>query len=176
MATNRRGNTNVDTDLENDLDVTVAGSDRTAGARQTVNEAEARIPVVEEELQVGKREVESGGARIHTSVTETPVQEQVTLREEHVTVERHPVNRPVGEADMSTFREETVELTGRAEVPVVSKEARVVEEVVVGKETTERTETVRDTVRRTDVDVDELNNSDATVTNTAPRTDTNTTR
>lgn len=109
--------------------------------------------VVEEELRVGKRQVERGGVRVHTHVTETPVEEQVTLREERVNVERHQVDRPASEADL---REETVEVTETAEEPVVSKEARVVEEVVISKEVGERTETVHDTVRRKDIEIEEL--------------------
>jgi len=126
-------------------------------AQQTVPaQGEAVIPVVEEELSVGKRAVQRGGVRVYTHVQERPVEESVRLREEHVTVERHPVDRPVTEADRAAFQEGTIELTETAEEAVVSKQARVVEEVVVGKEATERTETVRDTVRRTEVDVEEL--------------------
>ena len=114
------------------------------------------IPVVEEEIQVGKRQVQRGGVRIHTTVTEKPVEEQVTLREEHVHVDRRPVDRAVTDADMAAFKEGSFELTETAEEAVVAKQARVVEEVVVGKEASERTETVRDTVRRTDVDVEQI--------------------
>ncbi len=116
---------------------------------------ETVIPIVEEELAVGKRQVQGGGARIHTYITEKPVSEQVTLRQENVTVERHAVDRAVTEGDMA-FKEQSFEVTETSEVPVVSKTARVVEEVVVGKTATEHTETVRDTVRRTDVDVEEV--------------------
>ena len=116
---------------------------------------EARIPVIEEELHVGKREVEGGGVRVRTRVVERPVEEAVRLREERVNVERRPVNRPVSEADLSAFREGTFELRERSEEAVVDKTARVVEEVAINKEVGERTETVRDTVRKTDVDVDE---------------------
>jgi len=119
-------------------------------------QGETALPVVEEELQVGKREVQKGGIRVYSHVEERPVEEQVRLREEHVRIERRPVDRPAGDADFSTFKEGTIEVTERAEVPVVQKEARVVEEVVVGKEATERTETVRDTVRRTDVEVERI--------------------
>jgi len=122
----------------------------------TSREGETVIPVVEEELTVGKRAVERGGARVRTYVTEQPVEEAVRLREEHVTVERHAVDRPASTADLDTFREGSIELTERAEEAVVSKQARVVEEVVIGKEATERVETVRDTVRRTEVDVEEI--------------------
>ena len=116
---------------------------------------EARIPVIEEELRVGRREVEGGGVRVRTRVVERPVEEAVSLREERVNVERRPVNRPVSEADLNAFREGTFELRERSEEAVVDKTARVVEEVAINKEVGERTETVRDTVRSTDVDVEE---------------------
>ena len=116
---------------------------------------EARIPVMEEELRVGKREVEGGGVRVRTRVVERPVEEAVRLREERVHVERRPVNRAVTEADLNAFREGEFELRERSEEAVVDKTARVVEEVAINKEVGERTETVRDTVRRTDVDVEE---------------------
>ena len=110
---------------------------------------------MEEELQVGKRQVERGGVRVRSRVIERPVEEVVRLREERVRVERRPVNRPVTEADLRAFREGTIEVIEQAEEPVVSKQARVIEEVAVGKDVAERTETVRDTVRRTEVDVEE---------------------
>jgi len=112
--------------------------------------------VVEEELQVGKREVQRGGVRVYTHVTETPVEETVRLHEEHVNVERRPVDRPLTAADTAAFKEESIELRETAEEAIISKQARVVEEVVVGKTATDRTETVRDTVRRTDVEVEQL--------------------
>ena len=122
----------------------------------TVNTGgETVIPIVEEELAVGKRQVQGGGARVHTYVTERPVEETVSLHEEHVSVDRRPVNRAATDTDMA-FKEQDFTVTETSEVPVVSKEARVVEEVVVGKTATDRTETVRDTVRRTDVDVENL--------------------
>jgi uncharacterized protein (TIGR02271 family) len=114
------------------------------------------IPVVEEELQIGKRQVQRGGVRIHSHITERPVEEQVSLREEHVNVERRPVNRHATDADFNTFKEGTMEVTETAEEAVVAKHAHVIEEVVIGKQATERTETIRDTVRRTDVDVENL--------------------
>lgn len=114
------------------------------------------IPVIEEELQVGKREVEKGGIRLRTRVVESPVSENVNLREEKIHIERTAVDRP---ANTSDLQEGEIELTERAEVPVVSKEARVVEEVSLNKEVTEREETVSDTVRKTEVDVDRTGKS-----------------
>ena len=88
-------------------------------------------------------------------VEEQPVEEQVTLREEHVRVDRRPADRPATEADFRTH-DQVIEVTEMAEEPVINKSSRVVEEIVVGKNATERTETVRDTLRRTDVNVEKM--------------------
>jgi len=129
-------------------------------SRKLENGQEA-VPVIEEQLNVGKREVQgTGGVRVNTRVEERPVEAQVNLHDENVQVERRAVNRPANEADFANANS-SIEVTERKEVPVVSKEARVVEEVIVGKEATDRTETVRDTVRRTDVDVERVDNPDA---------------
>ena len=125
----------------------------TQATTRTGNQGEKVIPVVEEELQVGKRAVERGGVQVNVGVNEKPVEEQVNLREERVRVERRPVDREATNADAAAFKEGTFEVREMAEQPVVNKQARVVEEVVVGKDVQERTETVRDTVRRTDVNV-----------------------
>lgn len=117
---------------------------------------EQRIPIVEESLQVGKREVERGGVRVQSKIVERPVDESVALREEHVHVERKPVNRPVEPGDMTAFREGTIEVHERAEEVVVAKTARVVEEVIVGKEIGQKTENIHDTLRHTEVSIDRL--------------------
>jgi stress response protein YsnF len=125
--------------------------------------SEARIPVVEEEVRVGKREVERGGVRVHTHLEERPIEEDVTVREEHVRVERRPVDRPAGEADFdAALREGTIEVTERAEEVIVEKRPRVVEEVIISKDVDQRTETVRDSVRRTDVEVEQLSGQTTT--------------
>lgn len=137
-----------------------AQTQNVAATSNTANRTgETTIPVIEEQMQVGKREVEGGGARIRSRVIEKPVEASVRLREEHVVVNRRPVNREVTNADLTGFKEGDIELTERAEVAVVDKQARVVEEVVVGKNVTEHQETVRDTVRRTDVEVEKLDNN-----------------
>jgi len=142
-------------------------ADTNTGANAT---SETRtIPVVEENLNVGKREVERGGARIRSRIVERPVEATVRLREEHVVVNRRPVNREISDADLQNFQPGEMELTERAEVPVVGKEARVVEEVEIGKNVTEREETVRDTVRRTEVDVDEMSDTNTDDDNTRSR-------
>jgi len=120
------------------------------------NPADATFQVVEENLQVGKRAVETGGVRVKSSVSEVPVEEEVRLRQEHVEVERRPVDRPATAADLNTFKEGTIEVRETQEQPVVSKEARVVEEVRVSKNVEEQTTKVQDTVRRTDVKVEPI--------------------
>lgn len=132
----------------------------------TANQGDMAIPVIEEELQVGKRAVEHGGVRVRSRIVEKPVEEHVRLREEHVYVNRNPVNRAVTDSDLNNFKEGDIELTERSEEAVVSKQARVVEEVSIGKTVEERDQVVSDTVRRTDVDVEQIN------TSTTNRTDT----
>jgi uncharacterized protein (TIGR02271 family) len=131
---------------------------------------EVALPVIEEQLKIGKREVRRGGVRVYSRVTETPVEEQVRLREEHVTVERRTVDRPVTDAEVSSLVDSEIVMTETAEEAVAAKEARVVEEVVVGKQTTEHTETVRDTVRRTDVEVEKVDADDVTTRTTTKKT------
>lgn len=120
------------------------------------DEKDIVLPVIEEEVQIGKRQVQSGRMRIYTEVTETPVEEQVTLREERINVDRRPANRAVTDADLNAFREGEMEIRTTAEEAVVNKQARVVEEVHIDKDVTEHTETIRDSVRRTDVNVEEM--------------------
>lgn len=119
------------------------------------------IPVVKEELKVGKRQVERGGVRVFSHIVETPVDENVSLREEHVNVKRRPVDQPISPADVSAFKEKEIELRETAEEAVVQKSARVVEEVVVGKEVSQRQQQIHDTVRHTEVEVEQLAGSSA---------------
>lgn len=126
---------------------------RTASTR--VGEEQQKIPVVEEEIKVGKRAVKRGGVRVYSRMVERPVEEQVNLKEEKVRVERRPVGREV-QAGEEPFKEQTVEMRETAEEPVVEKKARVKEEVRVSKEAGERTETIRETVRATEVKVESL--------------------
>ncbi|WP_262269116.1 YsnF/AvaK domain-containing protein [Microvirga yunnanensis] len=139
-------------------------------ASSTARDTDEVIPVAEEELHVGKREVNRGRVRLHSRVIERPVQEQVTLREERVAVERRPVSgsTQAGAISGDPFQERTIEVEERGEEAVVSKEARVVEEVVVRKEADQRTETISDTVRKTEVDVEDDRNIRSTGTTGNP--------
>ncbi|WP_010219387.1 DUF2382 domain-containing protein [Sphingomonas sp. PAMC 26621] len=132
------GTTAHDTNRTHDLD----------GEREEV------VPIVEEQLVVGKRDVDRGGVRVRSYVTETPVHEQIRLRNEQVHVERRAVDKPLSAAEGDAFRERTIDMTATGEEAVVGKTARVVEEVVVSKTAEEHVEEIDDTVRRTDVEID----------------------
>lgn len=143
------------------------GSDNTADrAVGTSAEREEVIPVVEEQLVVGKRDVSRGGVRVRSYVSETPVHEQVRLRDEQINVERRAVDQPLSAADTDAFRERTIDMTATGEEAVVGKTARVVEEVVVSKTAEEHVEDVNDSVRRTDVEVDRDSDLDERTTGT----------
>jgi uncharacterized protein (TIGR02271 family) len=117
---------------------------------------ETTIPIIEETMDVGKKEVENGGIRIRQRVVEKPVEEDVNLREEHIKVERKKVDRPADDSDFDKTNARDIEIREHAEVPVVNKEARVVEEIKVTKDVTNHDEKVKDTIRKTEVDVNNL--------------------
>ena len=125
------------------------------------------LQLSEESLAVGKRVVNRGGTRIRRYVVETPVEESVNLHSEKVVLERRPVTdgRPV-----SDFSDKTIEMTEMAEEAVVSKTARVYEEVGLRKEATDRTETVRDTVRKEEVEIEQIPGTATTTTATTSDT------
>jgi uncharacterized protein (TIGR02271 family) len=129
---------------------------RTGGApaRRTTSDSDIVIPIVEEELSVGKREIDAGGVRVATHVTARPVKKTVTVIEEKINVERRVVDRPIEEAD--TFKDRSLELKATAEEPFITKRAHVVEEIRIHKDRTERIEAVNDTLRHTEVELSEL--------------------
>ncbi len=149
-----------------DLDERAAeyGSSETVARRTTTTPGEethgtatdgGSMQLSEETLSVGKRAVSGGTTRIRRYVVETPVEENVTLRSEKVSIDRRPVTdgRPVGNAD---FTDKTLEMTETSEEAVVAKTARVTEEVTLRKDTSDRVETIKDTVRRDEVKVEQV--------------------
>lgn len=138
-----------------------AGHEATAGTAHTAAASASDaggsamgevVALAEEQLEVGKRVVERGVAKIRRYVVERPVEEQIRLRSESVRIERRPVSAGATVA-ADAFTEKTIEVRETAEEAVVGKTAHVVEEVVIGKDVSERVETVRDTVRREQLDV-----------------------
>ncbi|MFN7023021.1 MAG: DUF2382 domain-containing protein [Pseudorhizobium sp.] len=126
-----------------------------SGASSTLEaDGEEVIPVVQEELRVGKRDVNNGRVRVRSYVTETPTSESVSLREENVDVSRRAVDRPVTGAE-DAFVDRVIEAEEHREEAVVSKDARVVEEISLKKTAEQHQETVSDSVRKTEVEVDD---------------------
>jgi uncharacterized protein (TIGR02271 family) len=114
------------------------------------------LEVVEEELDVGTQQVERGRMRIYSKVSERAVERQVNLRDETIRVRRRPVSREVSVTDPALFQERSYEMTEVDEEAVVHIRARVIEEVVIGKDVAEKIETIRETLRRTDVEIEEV--------------------
>jgi uncharacterized protein (TIGR02271 family) len=137
------------------------GGGDAAADRSSASSTEEVIPLAEENIQIGKRTVDRGTTRVRRYVVERPVEREVTLHGERVTIERR---RPLEtSAPDRAFEERTVEVRETEEVPVVAKGASVVEEVVVRKEETERTQTVRDKIRREEVEVTDEEGQQRTV-------------
>ncbi len=124
--------------------------------RTTASEGEQVIPVAEERLRVGKRDVGRGSVHVRAYTREMPVEERVSLRDEHVHVERRPASggTMTGSEAEAAFQDRDITIEEHDEEAVVSKETVVTEEVVVSKDVDVHEETVSDTVRKTEVDVD----------------------
>ena len=117
---------------------------------------------------MGKREVQRGGVRVYSHVVEQPVTADVTLHEERIAIERRPVDRAATAADF-TSGSAAIELTATGEEAVVGKTSRVVEEVRVGKQGTDRTEAIHDTVRKTEVEVERVEGDPISTTSKTDR-------
>ena len=140
----------TDVPIEAKALVTAPGTAATTGAgKQEV------LRLAEEQMNVGKRLFETGTTRIRRFVTERPVEAQVNLHEEHAKVVRRAISDPNYIADID-WSDKEYTVTETEERPVVSKTSRVVEEIAVGREGSDRTETVRDTVRRQQADVEKV--------------------
>ncbi len=129
--------------------------------------SEETVPVYEERLNVGKRDVSHGRIRLRSYVVETPVNEQVSLHNEQVQIDRRPVDRAIG-AGEAVFQDRVIEAEERAEEAVVGKTTRVKEEITLRKTADDRTQTINDTVRRTEVEVDDSRGAAAAATGSAP--------
>jgi len=145
-------------------------ADRGAGAMGTGDTI--RVPVVEERLDVTKRQVELGEVEVRKTVESEQVSIPVELMREDVQVRRVDVaDRPASEAELAAgFWEGTIRIPVRAEEIAVHKEAMVTGEVVIDRERVVERETVEDTVRRERVTVDEDYDSDRATVRTDART------
>jgi uncharacterized protein (TIGR02271 family) len=123
--------------------------------------ADVIIPLVDEELEIAKRQVEAGGVRVQTRIVTQSVRREVPVREEHVTIERRKVDEWLSPADADAqLHDRAVEIKATSEQPFAVKRAHAVEELVLKKERTERTQEVEDTVRHTEAEVMDLGAKD----------------
>ena len=133
-----------------------ARTDTTAASTSARAGGDDVIQVLEEQLKVGKRSVSRGKVRLHAYVVETPVSDQVSLREETVTIDRRPVDRVLAAGEtVDLFQERVVEMEEVNEEAVVGKTTRVVEEIGIRKDATDQVKTISDTVRSTKVDIED---------------------
>lgn len=116
----------------------------------------SKLPVIEEHLEVGKKKIETGRTSISSRIVERKVESFIDLKKEHVEIERTPVNRPLTAEDGEAFKEHSFEIIEHAEVPVVTKEARVVEEITIRKDVEEHKEIIHETLRNTEVKAEHL--------------------
>lgn len=128
----------------------------TIGNRPDVSPGPARDRLTrsEEEVRVGKREVEAGEVRVGKHVETERVSQPVTRKRETVNVERRPVSdeRAYGDAEIG---EDEIRVPLTEEELIVEKRPVVKEELVISKSEVEETETVDTEVRKERFDVQE---------------------
>jgi uncharacterized protein (TIGR02271 family) len=113
------------------------------------------VRLAEEQINVGKRKRESGFIRVRRFVIEKPVEANVTLHEEHIEVLRRAISGPAFAKNVD-WSDKTFEVTEASEEAVVDKTVRIAEEVVIRRQGSDRTQTVHDTVRRQQIDIERL--------------------
>jgi hypothetical protein len=127
----------------------------TAGAAPGGVSGEEVLALAEEQINVGKRLVQEGTTRIRRFVTETPVETQVTLHEEHARVLRRAISDPNYVRNLD-WADKTIEITETVEEAIVTKSVHVAEEVVIQREGSDHVKTVKDKVRRQQVEVERV--------------------
>jgi uncharacterized protein (TIGR02271 family) len=139
------------------VDIEARGAGLIAEHRALGDIKDEVLRLAEEQLEVGKKRVESGMTRVRRYVIERPVEAQVTLRNEHAEVIRKLVENPAVLSNIDwDWTDSTIEMVETREEAVVSKTARVAEEILLRKGETERTETITDTVRKQQVEIERL--------------------
>ena len=103
------------------------------------------VPIVQEELHIGKQKVETGRVRLTKTVQEREVMVSEPSMQEDIQIERVPVNRWLTEPASVRYEGDIMIIPVMEEVPVVEKRLRLKEELRVTKRqiTTQRTEPVR---------------------------------
>ena len=138
-----------------DLVDTTRFTGQTDTTRTTSGTDDITVPVVEEELEVRKRQVEEGSVHVHKEVVETEQQVTVPVREERIRVERHPGTGSDADAvSAHVFEDEDIEIPLRGEEVEVTTRPVVREHVHISKDVVEHEEQATGTVRREEVVVE----------------------
>jgi uncharacterized protein (TIGR02271 family) len=116
-------------------------------------EHEKTIPLREEKLKVGKREVEAGGVRIRKIVRTETVNMPVELKREEFVMERVPASEMKTGA-VGAIGEEDIYLPLRREEVVVNKETEIREGVRIGRKSETEQQTVTGQVRKEDIKIE----------------------
>ena len=136
--------------------LTSTGTSATAATEtRGLDAAEEVLCLAEEQIDIGKQQFATGKSRIRRFLTEQPVEQQITLHEEHYEVSRREVNDPQLAKDID-WKDRTIEVIETSEQPVVTKTARIAEEVVIRRRGSDHVETIRDTVRRQRFEVERV--------------------
>jgi len=133
-------------------------SDTVGTERHVASDRDARLTRSEEEVRVGTRAVEAGEAVVRKHVETEHKQVPVTLKHDEIVIERRPVNRETGHAEIT---DQEIRVPLYEEEAVVDKRAVVKEELVIGKRSVEEQKTVETDVRREEFDVDDPRNTSA---------------
>jgi len=115
---------------------------------------EARMQLSEEQLKIGKREVEAGGVRLRKVVRTEVVNQPVELRREEIVVERVPGGSMPAAGQRAFNDQDEIYIPLRREEAVVEKQTRVREEVHARKQSQTDTQQVSETVRKEDVEIE----------------------
>jgi len=139
--------------VEKKLDaVPLAAAQQVALPAKVAERNDQILRLAEEQLQVGKQMVETGRTRVRRFTTEREVSTDVTLHEEHAEVLRRAVTDPAYVGDLD-WEDRTIEVVETAEQALVSKTARVVEEVSLRKVGSEHVATVHEKLRHQQVEI-----------------------
>jgi uncharacterized protein (TIGR02271 family) len=133
-------------------DTTTTGTGYTDTGTTVTGQDQVNVPLSEEQLQVGKRQVEAGRARIRKVVHTEQVEQPIELQHEEIEIER--VAPDAATVPEGAFQEQEIEVPVMREEPVVAKEAQVTGQVTVNKNVQTETQTVGDQVRKEDVEID----------------------
>lgn len=140
------------------------GNDRTCSETSSLPTPpqELHLREEEEQLQVGKRQVQAGEVQVHKTVHTEHQDVPVQLARENVEMER--VDLPAGEVSADAFQEREIEVPFSREEPVVSKSTHATVEVRLHKDVEIEKQTVGGTVRRSEVEIDDTQVDDYVTT------------